>query len=282
MMHEHEKSGPAVVAVRPVNNAERSVAESVEPRAGAEGNASQHSTYRAQYWASVSQALGRIRHTSPSLTQGGSRMRESRLYGSVRGRSAMSVPTAIVARAPRNGDYPGHDLWRITPQKSLFSNASGLSEFHAPRQQDEIVLHVLSDETAVQVIQLRNYVADGSFDAIAEQHGFRSVMNKIVPFAFCWPPLMPAAWRRRFWEIVDNCSEWTFWRTKQLCLKDELLIRAHHFTDQIGNLSYNLKRRSERIGHEEAALLETGTPARSTYNYDGHLFLHTIRAVLPV
>ena len=38
MMHEREKSDPAVVAVKPVNAAERSAAESVEPRAGAEGN----------------------------------------------------------------------------------------------------------------------------------------------------------------------------------------------------------------------------------------------------
>jgi len=37
MMHEREKSDPAVVAVKPVNAAERSAAESVEPRAGAEG-----------------------------------------------------------------------------------------------------------------------------------------------------------------------------------------------------------------------------------------------------
>ena len=49
MMHEGEKSDPAVVAVKPVNNAERSAAEPVEPRAGAKGNAEQHSTCRAQY-----------------------------------------------------------------------------------------------------------------------------------------------------------------------------------------------------------------------------------------
>src|SRR6266446_6639469 len=71
MMHEREKSDPAVVAVKPVNNAERSAAEPVEPRAGAEGNADQHSTCRAQNRVSVSQAL--------------ERMRQSRTYGSVRG-----------------------------------------------------------------------------------------------------------------------------------------------------------------------------------------------------
>ena len=64
MMHGHEKSGPAVVAVKPANEAERSGSESVEPRAGAEGNAGQHSTRRAQDWASVSQALERIRQAA--------------------------------------------------------------------------------------------------------------------------------------------------------------------------------------------------------------------------
>jgi hypothetical protein len=85
MMHEREKSDPAVVAVKPTNKAERSAAEPVEPRARAKGNANRQSTYRAQYRASVSQALERIRQVSPSLTRGGSRMRESRTYGSVRG-----------------------------------------------------------------------------------------------------------------------------------------------------------------------------------------------------
>ena len=39
MMHEAEKSDPAIVAVKPANKAERSAAELVEPRAGAEENA---------------------------------------------------------------------------------------------------------------------------------------------------------------------------------------------------------------------------------------------------
>src|SRR6266700_3871749 len=55
---------PAMVAVKPVNNAERSAAESVEPRAGAEGNASQHNTDRAQKRATVSQGLERIRQAA--------------------------------------------------------------------------------------------------------------------------------------------------------------------------------------------------------------------------
>src|ERR1700676_1805030 len=95
MMYEREKSGPAVVAVKPVNKAERSAAESVEPRAGAEGNASQHSTDRAQKRATVSQGLERIRqveYASPSPPQTGSRMRESHLYGSVRGARSNERP----------------------------------------------------------------------------------------------------------------------------------------------------------------------------------------------
>jgi len=64
MTHGHEKSGPAVGAVKPTNKAEPSAAEPVEPRAGTEGNAGQQSTRRAQDWASVSQALDRIRQAA--------------------------------------------------------------------------------------------------------------------------------------------------------------------------------------------------------------------------
>src|SRR6266581_926717 len=69
MMHEREKSDPAIVAVKPVNNAERSAAEPVEPRAGAEGNASQHRTGRAQKRATVSQGLERIRQVARQRTK---------------------------------------------------------------------------------------------------------------------------------------------------------------------------------------------------------------------
>jgi hypothetical protein len=62
MMYDHEKSDPAVVAVKLTNKAGRPAAESVEPRAGAEGNVSQQSTGRAQYRETVSKALKRIRH----------------------------------------------------------------------------------------------------------------------------------------------------------------------------------------------------------------------------
>src|SRR3712207_3003033 len=85
MMHGSEKSDLAIVAKKPVNKDALASAELVEPRAGAEGNAGQQSTCRAQNRESVSQALERVRHVLPSSTRGGSRMRECRTSGSVRG-----------------------------------------------------------------------------------------------------------------------------------------------------------------------------------------------------
>ena len=98
MMHGAEKSGLVIVAGKPANKAEQpapegsaamlNAAEPVERRAGTKGNADQQSTCRTQSRISVSQALERIRKVQnalPSHTRGGSRMRESRTYGSVRG-----------------------------------------------------------------------------------------------------------------------------------------------------------------------------------------------------
>jgi RNA-directed DNA polymerase len=56
-MYGREKSDPAVVAEKPTNNAGRPAAELVERRTGAEGNAGQQSTRRAQDRESVSQAV---------------------------------------------------------------------------------------------------------------------------------------------------------------------------------------------------------------------------------
>src|SRR5712691_3325432 len=61
MMHGRGKSDLAIVAAKPANKVEQSTAEPVEPRAGAKGNASQHSTDRAQSRGTVSQA-----HTASS------------------------------------------------------------------------------------------------------------------------------------------------------------------------------------------------------------------------
>src|SRR6266487_2236395 len=92
MMHGHGKSDHAVVAGKPANNAGRSAAEPVEPRAGTKGNAGQQSTHRTQRRASVSQALERIRQAFAVWTRGRSRMRESCMYGSVRGARGNSRP----------------------------------------------------------------------------------------------------------------------------------------------------------------------------------------------
>jgi putative ABC transport system substrate-binding protein len=95
MMHGHEKSDSAIVAVKLANKvvrpaAEQSVAgqaaaEPVERRAETKGNADQQSTRRTQSRASVSQALDCMRQALAVWTRGRSRMRESCTYGSVRG-----------------------------------------------------------------------------------------------------------------------------------------------------------------------------------------------------
>ena len=79
MMHGHEKSDPAIVAMKPANKAdgrsaaraaeEIPAAERVEPRAGTKGNADQQSTRRTQCRESVSQALERIRKVARERKQ---------------------------------------------------------------------------------------------------------------------------------------------------------------------------------------------------------------------
>jgi len=94
MMHGREKSDLAIVAMKPANKANEPTAEAstganaaepVERRAGTKGNADQQSTRRTLSRVSVSQALERIRQVVAVWTRGGSRMRASRTYGSVRG-----------------------------------------------------------------------------------------------------------------------------------------------------------------------------------------------------
>ena len=64
MMHGREKSDPAIVAVKPSNEAGVPVEEAVERRAGATGNADHQRTLRTQGRASVEQGLGRIRQAA--------------------------------------------------------------------------------------------------------------------------------------------------------------------------------------------------------------------------
>ena len=87
MMHGRGKSDEAIVAMKAANQAAQAGREPVERRAEAKGNAGQTNTRRTQSRESVSQGLERIRevHCFAVITQGGSRMRESCTYGSVRG-----------------------------------------------------------------------------------------------------------------------------------------------------------------------------------------------------
>jgi len=87
MMHGRGESDEAIVAMKPANKAAQVAAELVERRAEAKGNAGQTDTCRTQCRASVTYGLERIRevHCFVVTTRGGSRMRESRTYGSVRG-----------------------------------------------------------------------------------------------------------------------------------------------------------------------------------------------------
>jgi hypothetical protein len=92
MMHERKKSDLAVVAMKLANKAERSATEPVEPRAGTKGNADQHSTYRAQYRASVSPVLERIRQVR----------RQTPEVGDVCGKAARTVLCGAMRHVPRD------------------------------------------------------------------------------------------------------------------------------------------------------------------------------------
>src|SRR5258708_38501596 len=94
MMHGRGKSGEAIVALKPANKAERSAAESGEPRAEAEGNAGQQSTCRAQNRISVSPALVGIRRAfavGPEVGAVCGKAARTVLCG---GREVTRVPTA--------------------------------------------------------------------------------------------------------------------------------------------------------------------------------------------
>ena len=95
MMHGHEKSDPAIVAVKPTNKAERSAAELVERRAGTKGNAGQQSTRRTQSRVSVTQDVGS--HTAtllPSLPEVGAVCGKAARTDLCGGREVTRVPTA--------------------------------------------------------------------------------------------------------------------------------------------------------------------------------------------
>ena len=101
MMHGHEKSDSVIVAVKPANKAERDPLRSrwsqgrgprgmraSKARAGLRAG---HACHRR--W----NAYGNVKTALPSHTRGGSRMRESRTYGSVRGARANARPYRVAS-----------------------------------------------------------------------------------------------------------------------------------------------------------------------------------------
>ena len=104
MMHGHEKSDLAIVAVKPANKAvhpaaeqsaaEPVAAEPVEPRAGTKGNADQQSTCRTQRRIACHRrwnACGKQLPFGPEVGAVCGKAARTDLCG---GRSVMSVPTA--------------------------------------------------------------------------------------------------------------------------------------------------------------------------------------------
>ena len=103
MTNGREKSDLAIVAVKPTNKAERSAAEPVEPRVGAEGNAEPIDTLRTPSRAGAFYGLDRVRRAAiPPLRRQPPKVgavcpnwARTNLCGR---RSAMSVPPAIESR----------------------------------------------------------------------------------------------------------------------------------------------------------------------------------------
>ena len=105
-MHDSEKSDSAIVAVKPPNKTGQPVAEAVEPRAGAKGNADQQSTHRTQSRIRVTQALSRVRQAAgTSLARSALRRQTPKVGAGCSnwarpdprgGCPAMGIPTAIL------------------------------------------------------------------------------------------------------------------------------------------------------------------------------------------
>ena len=111
MMHGHEKSDPAIVAVKPANKAEHLAASNPRANRGGVGGAKggdQGECGPAKHAPDSEpgkRVTGAGSHTASNRrlrTRGGSRMRESRTYGSVRGARGNSRPYRYV-RQPQAG-----------------------------------------------------------------------------------------------------------------------------------------------------------------------------------
>ena len=134
MMHDCEKSDPVIVAVKLTNKAGRPAAESVEPRAGAEGNVNQQSTGRAQYRETVSQALKRIRHDARISRSAVTHPRWEKLWGGRRRSWHLDRPYELIIERcgrstklrpgspmPTIGQLVSFVVWSFTKSSGLFS-----------------------------------------------------------------------------------------------------------------------------------------------------------------
>src|SRR5580693_3842132 len=97
MMHGHEKSDSAIVAMKPPNKAGRPAAEAVERRAEAKENANRCHTCRTQCRESVSPTPERVRKAEASrqTSEVGAVCRKAARTVLCGGRPVMGVPTAI-------------------------------------------------------------------------------------------------------------------------------------------------------------------------------------------
>ena len=102
-MYGGEKSDRAIVAMKPVNKAERSAAESVERRARAEGSAVQRYTRVGRSAGVGAPIAGLLRVVDPPLPKVGAVCGKAARTVLCGGRSAMSVPTAIARLSLRHG-----------------------------------------------------------------------------------------------------------------------------------------------------------------------------------
>ena len=114
MMHGRENSDLVIVAVKPANKAEQPAAERSAVEANRSGSSGAKGQGRGPRGMRTSKARTGLRarlacqrrrtaygKRLPSHTRGGSRMRESRTYGSVRGARGNSRPYRVSTRHTR-------------------------------------------------------------------------------------------------------------------------------------------------------------------------------------
>src|SRR5262245_56137139 len=116
MMQGHEKSDPAIVAMKPANKveqlaaeqsaAEPTAAEPVEPRAGTKGNACQQTMPWAQSQTSMPHALDRIRKFAVTHPRWEPYAGKPHVRFCA-GRSVMGVPTASLDQRHHHHDHSG-------------------------------------------------------------------------------------------------------------------------------------------------------------------------------